>query len=133
MEIICALLVMAVLAVFFTPRGWVEAPVAQEAEVLRSHLRYAESLAMANNTATWSVRLSASSYALWRNNELSPIPFPGENSAHHTLASGVQIAGGSRVIPFNQFGAPENNHVIVLGDGRRSRPVTMYGFTGFVP
>lgn len=133
MEMIAVLLVIAVLVVFIATGDWVDTAVASDADVLRSHVRYAEALAMANNTAAWSIRLAGNRYSMWRNNELSPIPFPGESSAEHVLSSGVTLAGGDQVIPLNQWGAPDNNHVLVLADKNQSRSVIIHGFTGFVP
>lgn len=132
-EVIAALLVLGILTAMATAGRWTSGSAAAEAEVMRSNLRYVEALAMANNTATWSVRIMNGSYEIWRNGGLSPVPFPGRNSPVYTLPAGVRIVQGASVISFNQWGAPADNQAIVLSDGARTRTVSIFGFTGLIP
>lgn len=132
-EVIAALLVVAILAMVVTAGRWTSGSAAAEAEVMRANLRYVEALAMANNTATWSVRTFNNSYEIWRNGGLSPIPFPGENSPVHTMPPGVRIVASPGVINFNQWGAPESDQAVVISDGEVTRTVSIVGFTGLIP
>jgi prepilin-type N-terminal cleavage/methylation domain-containing protein len=132
-EVVAALLVIGISAMFLTAGRWTSASAAAEAEVMRSHLRYVEALAMANNTATWSVRVFNSSYEIWRNGDLSEVSFPGENSPVYTFPEGVQIVSGTGVINFNTWGAPNADRNIVVSDGARSRTIRIFGFTGLIP
>ena len=132
-ETVAVLVILAVLAVCVTAGMHVSASVAVEADILRSHLGYAQSLAMANNVADWSVVFTASSYMLRRDGATAPVTWPGENSATHVLGGGVTIGGGAGTLVFNEWGAPVATYVVALTDGAQTRAVTVTGFTGMIP
>ncbi len=131
-EVISVLAVLGVLAMALSAGMRVPASAAAEAEILRSHLGFAQSLAMANNTADWSVTFGSSSYSLLRDGAASPIPWPGETSATHELPGGVGVASGAGVVAFDDWGAPAATHVVSLSDGTWQRQVRIVGFTGLV-
>lgn len=134
MEIIAVLAIMGVLVAMISAGHIVRASVPAEAAMLKAHLRYVQSLAVANNTVRWSVRLGEHDYELMRDGVASPISFPGENAARHDLPDGVHIiAGAGGVIEFDGWGAPVLSHVITLSDGVLSRSVQVIGFTGLIP
>jgi prepilin-type N-terminal cleavage/methylation domain-containing protein len=132
-EVIVTLMLVAMLVLMLGSSRWLRASVAAEAEVLRACLRYAEALAMANNTATWGVEITENEYMIRRNGGLSPFPLPGTDSSTHTLPAGVRVTSGAGIISFNQWGAPASNRVIVLSNGGETRSVMIHGFTGLVP
>ena len=133
-EVIAVLLLTVVLAAVAVPRLMDSGvAVAAEAEVLRAHLRFAQSLAVSANTAGWSVLVAGQSYQLQRNGAASPIHFPGESSATHVLAGGVNVTGGTGALVFDAQGAPAATHVITLSDGTRTETVSVTGFTGLIP
>jgi len=133
-EVIAVLLLTGALAVVAVPRLMDSSvAVAAEAEVMRAHLRFAQSLAVAANTADWSVLIAGQSYQLQRNGAASPIHFPGESSATHVLASGVTVTGGTGTLGFNALGAPAVTYVITLSNGTRTETVSVTGFTGLIP
>ncbi len=132
-EVVVVLVVMGILTVFFVSGMDVHASVAVEADILRAHLGYAQSLAMANNIADWSVAFGGSSYVLMRDGSPSPVSWPNGSSATYVLPAGVTIASGFGSIDFDEWGAPAADHVVVLSDGTRQRQVSITGFTGLVP
>lgn len=132
-ETVAMLVVMAVLAVCVMAGMHVPASVPVEADILRSHLGYAQSLAMANNVAVWSVDFHGSSYVLRRDGGTSPVSWPGESSATHALGGGVAIGAGTGTLVFNEWGAPAATYVVTLSDGEQTRSVSVVGFTGMIP
>ncbi|MGD9780877.1 MAG: Tfp pilus assembly protein FimT/FimU [Kiritimatiellia bacterium] len=134
-EVIAVLAVLGVLAVSIVAGMDVHASVAVEADILRSHLGYAQSLAMANNTADWRVSFGGGSYTLQRNGGSAwadaSIPWPNESAATHVLPDGVSIASGG-MVEFDNWGAPANTFVLTLSDGTQQQQVSITGFTGLV-
>ncbi len=138
MEIIVALLMITILALFFAGGLETHASVATEADILKAHLRYAQAVAMANNTAAWRISILSDSYSIERNPgggwETSPLHLPGENSATHQMPAGVTLASSpDGTIMFNQWGAPDNAYHIALSDGERVHTVAVVRLTGLVP
>lgn len=133
-ELIAVLAIMSVLAglIVVGIRTIGAGPVA-EAERLRSHLRYAQSLSLANNTATWSVQINADSYQLLHNAQPAPLAFPGERGATRILPPGVTITAGTGILTFDALGAPAETRNVVLSDGTQTATVTILGFTGMIP
>lgn len=109
------------------------ASVVAEADILRAHLGFVQSLAMANNTADWSILFSGSFYSLHRDGLVSPVNFPGESSATHQLMPGVGIVGGLGTLVFDQWGAPAVTYVVAFSDGAHQEQVAVTGGTGLVP
>ena len=133
-EVIAVLVVLGIFAVILVAGLDVHASVAVEADILRSHLGYAQSLAMANNTAGWSVSFGGNAYTLVCTPTPANLPtWPNESSATHALPAGVAIVSGSGVVAFDEWGAPAATHVLVLSDGVQQQSVSITGFTGLVP
>ena len=133
-ELLAVLLLLGVLAAVLVPglRTIGAGPMA-EAERLRTHLRYAQSLALANNTATWSVQINGGSYQLLRNGQPSPLSWPGEQGATRTLTPGVAITAGTGLLTFDTLGAPAATRSVVFSAAGRTDTVTILGFTGMIP
>ncbi|MGD9613220.1 MAG: prepilin-type N-terminal cleavage/methylation domain-containing protein [Kiritimatiellia bacterium] len=132
-EVIAVLVVLGILAVSIVAGMDVHASVAVEADILRSHLGYAQSLAMANNTADWGIAFSGASYTLLRDGNPAPVFWPNESSATYALPAGVTIVSGAGVLAFDDWGAPAATHVFTLSDGTEQQQVSVIGFTGLVP
>ena len=133
-EMIAVLVVLGIFAVVLAAGLDVHASVAVEADILRSHLGYAQSLAMANNTADWSVSFGGNAYTLVCTPTPDHLPpWPNESSSTHALPAGVTLVSGAGVVAFDEWGAPAATHTLVLSDGTQQQPVTITGFTGLVP
>jgi len=134
LELVAILLLLGVLAVVIVPGMTnIGAGPAAEAERLRTNLRYAQSLAIANNTASWGVQFNAGSYQLLRNGTPVASSWPGDSGAGHIVADGVRITAGAGLLEFDDLGAPAATRTIVFTAGGRSEAVTIIGFTGLIP
>jgi len=133
-EVIAALLLLSVVAALVVPRMLeTSAGVIAEADRMRANLRYAQSLAMAANTADWAVRIDSGSYQLLRNGEPSPIGWADGSGSVRVMSSGVQVSGGTGTLALDTMGAPSSTYTIQLTDGARLETVTVTGFTGLIP
>lgn len=135
-EVIVVLVLMAVLAAGVVAGMRTPASVVAEADILRANLGYAQMLAMANNTAAWSIQFNGNSYILIRtddNGSSSPVPWPGEGSAMHNLGTGLAIVQGAGTLNLDAWGAPAADHVLALSDGNWQEQVSITGFTGLIP
>ncbi len=107
--------------------------LASETEILKSHLRYAQSRAM-SDTVSWGIVFSGSSYTLQTDGSTATTNLPNEDSPTHSLQEGV-IANCSAVA-FDQFGSPVPlgaGTTIKLSAGGNSRSITVTPNTGFIP
>ena len=77
--------------------------VAPEAEVIKGHLRYAQTRAMDTSTV-WGINFAAGSYTLFNNISGSNPLLPGVNSATATLTAGMSISTG--IVSFDTWGTP---------------------------
>ncbi len=133
-EVIAILFILGVLAVaVVSGTSRIGAGPSAEAARMRSHLRYAQSLALANNTADWGVQINANSYQLLRNGQPSALSFPGERGSTRMLASGVTVSGGTGLLTFDALGAPAETHNIVISGNGMNETVKILGFTGMIP
>jgi len=105
---------------------------AAQAAILKSHLRYVQSLAMANNTASWTVTFTGSSYTLNRNGSPATVNLPNESSSTHTFPSGVAITSMSgNTLSFSERGSPGAADFTLVLNGTINIAVTRN--TGFIP
>ena len=132
-EVIVVLVILAVLAVALVAGLDAHASVVVEADILRSYLGYVQSLAMANNTATWGVAFSGGSYTLLRDGNPAPIFWPDAATATYALPAGVTIISGTGEVTLDEYGAPAATHVVTFSDGEQQQQVSITGFTGLVP
>jgi prepilin-type N-terminal cleavage/methylation domain-containing protein len=132
-ELIVVMLLLTLMALI-TFRGPVRssAPLVSEENLLRSQLRYAQSLALADNTVSWGISISSGGYTLQKNGGTASLALPGQASATYALRSGVHVTHGSGVVGFDEFGSPEDGAVmsITLSDGVRTRTITLSAETG---
>jgi len=99
------------------------------AEVLKGHLRYAQSRAMSLDSS-WEISFGANSYTLGQNGVPSGI-LPGESGNTVTL-SGIAIAA-TTVTYSSNWGIPDASHSIILSEGPNSETITITSETGFIP
>jgi len=132
-EIVAVMAVMAVVLLVVISRATdVHADVHAEAQIIKSHIRHAQTLAMASNAYSWSITFGSQSYTLNRNGAPSPVRFPGESTATRALPARVMITSGAGTLNIGPDGSPGNaDHVLVLNNGIASVTVTRQ--TGLVP
>ena len=91
MEVVAVLILVTILTAVIMSHasGIQDANLQAEVNALKTHLRYAQSLAMNDVSPNqWGISLTPGSYTLVRfdgSSTTSPFSFPGENSATHTL------------------------------------------------
>ena len=114
------------------------------AEILKSHLRYAQSRAMDSDTA-WGIQYDGSAYRLFNSDD--PVvnrSLPGWESTTLDLSSeGISIQGGGFLVSFDSWGRPCGDNagqnplprdlVLTLQKDTESRSVTITRNTGFIP
>jgi MSHA pilin protein MshC len=135
-EVIAVLIIMGILAAVAISRGTIsqEANVKAEVDTLKSHLRYAQSLAMNEiSPICWGIQLNSSSYSLVKYDDDSEqthtFNLPGESSATHNFKSGVS-ASGSTLVLFDEWGSPGSSNVNLTVGGES---ITITADTGFIP
>jgi MSHA pilin protein MshC len=97
-----------------------------EVEILKTHLRYAQSRAM-SDTVSWGIVLNGNRYTLLRDNAATS-NLPNENSNTHYLQEGVTVSGDD--VTFDTWGSPGIQATITVGG---SKTVTITANTGFIP
>ena len=138
------LIVMAIVFSFilFRPSTSTNELVA-EAEILKSHLRYAQIRAMnGDDTETWGIHLAdANSYTLYKNNAQATDILPGETAQTHTFPTEVSVTSGAgTTVNFNNWGSPVDNGntpytnslTITLTQGAETGNITITKNTGYI-
>jgi len=104
-EVLAVLMLMSIVAAI----AIVSAPsfssyqTTPEAEVIKGHLRYAQTRAMDTSTI-WGITFAGGSYTLFNNITGSNPILPGVSSSTATLPSGMTITAGT--VSFDTWGTP---------------------------
>jgi len=144
LEIIVVLLIMAIVTVIIVSKvaSTSEYELKSQTDVIKSHLRYAQLLAM-NSDSTWGINFPTSgTYSLFRNGDTSQtVALPGESSSPVTLPSGITITTG--IVAFNDWGQPStaasgdsvasSNISCTVSCGGASESITITRNTGYIP
>ena len=134
-EVVMVLIVIAIVATVVAYRpATVSNDIIVQAEILKSHLRYAQIKAM-NDTVPWGIRIpDATSYILYRNNASASDILPGETAQTHTLPAVVTITGGvGSTYNFDDFGSPgASTLTITLSQGATTSNITIIRNTGYI-
>jgi len=135
-EMVIVLIVMAIVATFIlagaTPGS---NDLIAQAEILKSHLRYAQIRAM-NDTVPWGIRIpDTGSYVLYKNNAQATSLLPGESAQTHTLPTVITVtAGTGSTYNFDDFGSPgTSTQTITLSQGTTTSNITITKNTGYIP
>jgi len=116
--------------------------VAPEAEVIKGHLRYAQTRAM-DSSAVWGINFAGSTYTIFNNIAGSNLLLPGANSATVTLPAGMTITAG--IVSFDTWGTPYTDAAAVsvqsaggyrsfnLTLGTTAAAIQIRDDTGFIP
>lgn len=148
-ELVIVLIVMSIVAVFIASRASTSGnELIAEADTLKSSLRYAQTRAM-NDSVPWGIHIpDASSYVLYRNNEVDTNQMlPGEKTGAaqpHTLPSTVTITSRTgTTYNFDEWGRPVNTGIppvplataqtITLSEGVATASITITPNTGYIP
>ena len=130
-EVLAMLIVLAVvMTVILSQTPAVNREAYAQAAIIRSHLRFAQSLAMSHNTENWGITFTTNSYTLFQNGLPSGVNLPNDSTSTHNLPSGVSITSGTGNVVFDQWGSPGPDTVILTVN---TEPITVHRHTGFIP
>ena len=138
-EVIAILIILGIVAVVIVSRGSsTEAyNVVSEAEILKTHLRFAQLRAMNDMDNTWGITVNSGYYTLTcvagTGTCPSTIPnLPGESSARHDFKD-VSGPGTTNTISFDNWGSPSyTSPTITLTRGSDHAGITITPNTGFI-
>lgn len=131
LEVVVVLILLGILAAVAVARfGDSNATALAEAEIFKSHLRYAQIRAM-GDIYPWTVTVDSDGYTLSTANASIGTPkLPGESSARHKLPEGVSASAGT--FTFNWRGQPTTGGgTSVTFTGDSGVVVTITPETGF--
>ena len=144
-EIVAVLIVMSIITAFAVGRVADNKPelIAQK-EVLKVHLRYAQSRAM-NSNDNYGIETDGNTYRLFRVSNANIIRFPGEKLDYIDLAAlGLSLSMTTplgNVVFFDSRGIPytDNSGILQVGDrtltlssGTDNESITITPNTGFI-
>ena len=130
-EVIAVLVIVAIIAAVVLVRGMSTADVNLQAEMdtLKSHLRYAQYLAMNDIPPNrWGISVGSSSYTLVKDfggTPSTPYLLPNESSATHDFSP---IAASAVTVLFDEWGSPDNTAITFGG-----KTINITANTGFIP
>ena len=133
LEVICVLLLVGIISAVIISRTLDNSiELIGEMEIVKGHLRYAQTRAM-NSNQSWGINFSGSSYTLEENGATSVTALPGESGAIGTLTLG-SISSNVNPVVFNEWGNPGANAITVtISDGSDAESFTISPLTGFIP
>lgn len=149
-EIISVLLILGIISYFAATRVFVDSASSSQAEVelVKNHLRYAQSRAMNTEpalgyTKVWGIKYGSSTrYWLYREpNENTIIRLPGvETSDGAMVLTAIQVSWSSPTtekVSFDSLGSPGTATLTYTaqpkGGGSTLGPITITKNTGFIP
>ncbi|MBN1663710.1 MAG: type II secretion system protein [Deltaproteobacteria bacterium] len=134
-EIIAVLLIIGILAVVVAVRmmDTGQADLSSQRDVIKNHLRYAQSRAMSTDSS-WGVSFPTSkTYFLFRADAPStPVLFPGEDSTTVNLTtkkSSLTITSAPQTVTFDDRGSPGTTSITVATNGGN---IVVTKNTGFI-
>ena len=131
-EVIAVLIIIGIVAAITVGGLSSQAELTSQADIVKSHLRFAQLKALQDDTASWGIAFTASSYSLYSNEAPATINFPGENSGSHSFPSVVTVTNPS-TIKFDQWGSPGNENVLLtLRQGADTKTIIITADTGYI-
>jgi prepilin-type N-terminal cleavage/methylation domain-containing protein len=142
LEVIAVLIILGIITAIVVNRmsGNVTELLAQT-DVIKSHLRYAQSRAMNSNMA-WGIYFNNNSYWLYKNGNIADkVALPGEDSNDIILPSGISF--GTFIVSFDIWGKPHTDaqaltaqvgtRTITVSDGTQNVSINITQNTGYIP
>lgn len=137
-EIIAVLLLIGIVSVVIAVRMFdtQDYDLASQLEVVKSHLRYAQSKAMSSGSS-WGINFSSTQtyYLFDANAPATPVIMLGEKNALVNLGAGdkksaLTITSAPQTITFNAYGSPGDATLTV---STNAGDITITKNTGFIP
>lgn len=130
-EVLAVLIVLAVvMTVVLSRTPAIDRDAYAQAAIIRSHLRFAQSLAMGSNTESFGITFTSNSYTLFQNGLPASVNLPNDRTSTHNLPTGAAITGGIGTIVFDEWGSPGPDTITLTVN---TDPITVTGHTGFIP
>ena len=143
-EIITVMIVMGIISAFVIGRAMEDEPVLiAQKEVLKVHLRYAQSRGM-NSNDNYGIQTDGNIYWLFRVSGTNRVNFPGEQLNHIDLAAiGLSLSMGAEgnIVSFDSRGIPYTDNAgtlqatdrtLTLSSGSNNESITITKNTGFI-
>ena len=129
-EVMAVLIVLAVvMTVVLSRTPSIDREDYAQRAIIRAHLRFAQSLAMSNNTERWGISFTSNSYTLFQNGLPASVNLPNDSTSTHNLPAGIAITSGIGTIIFDEWGSPGPD-TITITVNTESIQVTRH--TGFI-
>jgi prepilin-type N-terminal cleavage/methylation domain-containing protein len=139
-EIIAVLVILLILTAVAVSRSMsTQNDLIPQADIVKSHLRFAQLKALQDDVNAWSITFASTSYTLsctGTNCPSSPIQLPAESSSTYTFPSGtgITITSTSSPLNFDSWGSPVGGAATVTLDqsGSTSIVITVDANTGYI-
>jgi prepilin-type N-terminal cleavage/methylation domain-containing protein len=113
-EIIAVLIILGIMAAVAVSRmGSNDSDLIPQADIIKSHLRFAQLKALSDDTsASWGIAfpgiLGSNSYTLKNGTSNAAINLPGEDGISHTFptGSGITVLSSPLTVNFDSWGSP---------------------------
>jgi len=139
-ELIVVIVILGIMSAFVAIRFMgSDTVLAAQTEVLKAHLRYAQSRSMNSNTV-WYIQFSGNSYSLYKKGDAVAKLIPGGDSPTLNLPSGMSITSG--IVSFDDWGKPYTDadaqveqaidRTLTVTDSSGLRIITITKNTGFI-
>ncbi|MEN6422815.1 MAG: type II secretion system protein [Smithella sp.] len=143
-EIISVLVIIAIVTAVVITRmaSTKDYDLAAQTEVVKTHLRLAQSRAM-NSSQIWGINISGNTvYSLFNNgNTANVVRLPSQNADNVTLPAGMTITTG--IVSFDAWGKPytdaagtaaqSGERTLTLSKGGDSKTISITQNTGYIP
>lgn len=146
-EVIAVLIILGIITAIAVSRGLsTQQDLIPQADIVKSHLRFAQLKALQDDEATWGINFSSSTtYSLFTNgNTADTMTLPGEDAKEVDLAQkspGMTITTG--IVSFDSWGRPctnaagtilqSENRTIAVSLSGQTETITITQNTGFIP
>ena len=147
-EVVVVLIILGILGTVIAARIFSTSTheLAAQVEVIKAHLRYAQTRAMGFDEVWWGINLNtAATYSLFRNGDTTDtVNLPGEDDPV-SLPDGITVSVpvAPFVVSFNNWGKPYtdqdgqtaqgDDRTITISLGGDSESITITANTGFIP
>ena len=137
--LIVLILIGLISAIVFSRSYESNAGLVGEVALLKAHLRFVQSLAMADNTKTWGLRIESNKYTLREDGSDSGYNLPDTDSSVRMIPSNTKVSitsvAPNNTITFDEWGSPgPQTYTVTLSDGANpARTITVTKNTGFIP
>lgn len=132
-ELISVIVIVSILSVFAVAKGDLfshnEAEILYTAKLIRSDIRFVQTLALKNDkqNSLFGLNFSNTGYTITKNGINSSVNFPGTSSPQRTLGDDITLTSNVSTINFDLFGAPTADLTLTVNS---ANSLTVHAKTG---